>query len=197
MRPTFESVQRVRQTEDLEMWVIDGWEFNDDGTPLLHESGQHMRRRLHFPTDTLEWRAAEYGIDPADTATLLDVVIAEFFMEPGDYDGQPHLFDGMSDLDTARTAHLARCAKVKLRHRLTTRGKQHPLERVRAESPIHPEVVKVKAGHVDHARKHEATRLRRAAAPTDEQRRVARWKATTQNDQQEITHTRAPDGEGE
>ncbi|ARX81516.1 hypothetical protein SMD44_00914 [Streptomyces alboflavus] len=32
-----------------------------------------------FPTDTLAWRAAEYGLDPADTAALLDVVLHEPF----------------------------------------------------------------------------------------------------------------------
>jgi hypothetical protein len=33
--------------------------------------------RLVFPQDTLAWRAAEYGIDPADTDQLLDIVLHE------------------------------------------------------------------------------------------------------------------------
>lgn len=32
-----------------------------------------------FPKDTLAWRAAEYGLDTADTAALLDVVLHEPF----------------------------------------------------------------------------------------------------------------------
>ena len=36
-------------------------------------------RRHVFPQTTLAWRAAEYGIDPNDTETLLDIVLHEHF----------------------------------------------------------------------------------------------------------------------
>lgn len=67
-----------------------------------------------MPTVALEWRAAEYGIDPADVDTLLSVVLHEPWMPLTDDGTGPHYADDGPDLwqadntDTARTAHLAR-----------------------------------------------------------------------------------------
>lgn len=74
-----------------------------------------------FPKDTLEWRAAEYGIDPADTDALLDIVLAEPFLMPGDFTPGESLHDA-PDIEAARRAHLRRCAQGKLRARLSTRA---------------------------------------------------------------------------
>lgn len=67
-----------------------------------------------MPTVALEWRAAEYGIDPTDVDTLLDVILHEPHMPMTD-DGQgPRYADNGPDLwqadntDAAREAHLAR-----------------------------------------------------------------------------------------
>lgn len=46
-------------------WAVDM--MKPDGTPHRHV----------FPKDTLAWRAAEYGIDPADTEQLMDIVLHE------------------------------------------------------------------------------------------------------------------------
>ncbi|MGW3821793.1 hypothetical protein ACWEAF_05660 [Streptomyces sp. NPDC005071] len=46
-------------------WAVDM--VKPDGTEHRHV----------FPQDTLAWRAAEYGIDPADTDQLLDIVLHE------------------------------------------------------------------------------------------------------------------------
>lgn len=63
--------------------------LNDDGTTTM---------MLHvFPPDTLEWRAAEYGIDPTDLDTLLDIVLNEPFAE-----GDPPLWR-VKDRDEARS----------------------------------------------------------------------------------------------
>lgn len=54
------------------------------------DGGQHIHV---FPKMTLDARAAEYGIDPADTGTLLDIVLHEpFTPQPGD-----DLFDEAAD----------------------------------------------------------------------------------------------------
>lgn len=64
-----------------------------------------------FPQDTLHWRAAEYGIDPADTATLLDIVLHEPYI---DTSGQhPDFLYNLNDHDKARAAHLAKIEDVR------------------------------------------------------------------------------------
>lgn len=78
---------------------------------------------LVMPTTALEWRAAEYGIDPTDTDTLLEVLLHEPFMDQAeDEDGQrPGYADGSIHLLTAenttmaREAHLARVKGSRVR----------------------------------------------------------------------------------
>lgn len=133
-------------TETVEgkpVWVAEGIQTLDDGT--------EVRYRHLFPLDTLEWRAAEYGIDPADTATLLDIVLTEPHLSEEDWEAGHRLHDA-PDIATARRDHLARCARAKLRHRLTTRTSGHPCRRVAAESPLHPEAISLKQQLVARAR---------------------------------------------
>jgi hypothetical protein len=67
-----------------------------------------------MPTVTLEWRSAEYGIDPADVDTLLDVILHEPHIPLTDDGSGPRYADNGPDLWTAesttaaREAHLAR-----------------------------------------------------------------------------------------
>ena len=68
-----------------------------------------------FPTATLDWRAAEYGIDPSDVDTLLEVVLHEPHLPVTvDNTGATRYDDNGPDLwtaentDAAREAHLAR-----------------------------------------------------------------------------------------
>jgi hypothetical protein len=137
------------------LWVVEGMRHHDDGTSI--------RLQHTFPLDTLEWRAAEYGIDPADTATLLDIVLAEPYLTKEDWATGHRLHDA-PDIDTARADHLARCARAKLRHRLSTRTAGHPCRRVAAESPLHPEAIELKRQLVAQARAAHA-HARAAAAP--------------------------------
>jgi hypothetical protein len=58
-----------------------------------------------FPPETLAWRAAEYGIDPTDTATLLEIVLHEPHVNLQHTD--PTFLYNI-DQDTARKAHLER-----------------------------------------------------------------------------------------
>jgi hypothetical protein len=149
-----------------QVWIVDGVQILDDGTEVRH---------LHqFPIDTLEWRAAEYGIDPADTATLLDIVLAEPYLSDEDW-AVGHRLHAAPDIDTARRDHLARCARAKLRHRITTRTPGHPCRRVAAESPLHPEAIGLKQQLVARARAAHA-----AAQPAEPQDRIAALRAAVQ-----------------
>ncbi|MGW0575110.1 hypothetical protein ACWD25_03890 [Streptomyces sp. NPDC002920] len=67
-----------------------------------------------MPKTILDWRAAEYGIDPADVDALLDIVLHEPHMADADSqygtrrgDAGPDLWTAEST-DAAREAHLAR-----------------------------------------------------------------------------------------
>jgi hypothetical protein len=82
-----------------------------------------------MPQTILEWRAAEYGIDPTDTETLLDIVLHEphLPMDEPDEDepqamryaqGGPTLWEADSTTK-ARDAHLERVAACPVRIDLT------------------------------------------------------------------------------
>lgn len=116
-------------------WAVEGTLTEDDGST--------RRYRYVFPTDTLEWRAAEYGIDPKDTATLLDIVLAEPHLTDADFAPGTHLYEA-PDIETARRAHVARCAAVKWRHRIASRGAASPCQRIVQESPMDAEVIALK-----------------------------------------------------
>ncbi|WP_069769799.1 hypothetical protein [Streptomyces sp. LUP30] len=68
-----------------------------------------------MPTSALDWRAAEYGIDPTDTEALMEILLHEPYMAVVD-DPQhgPQYADSGPDLwaadstATAREAHVAR-----------------------------------------------------------------------------------------
>lgn len=126
-----------------------------------------------FPKFTLEQRAAEYGFDPADVETLLDIVLHEQFVHsPGGEIEDPAAAQGMlspalvsngmarkgqmvpTDLFNAptikhaRDAHLARvehAKKTKGRVRPPAKGPD-PLDQIRAEHAI------TKAGLASRAR---------------------------------------------
>lgn len=98
-----------------ECWAVH--QERPDGTTHLHV----------FPADTLTWRAAEYGIDPADTTTLLDIVLHEpHLTDPDTYDPPaaqalrqraghtaPVTLATARSRDEARQAHLARIEYTK------------------------------------------------------------------------------------
>jgi len=151
----FLDVRRETKGEQ-DYWLIAMDIDGPDGKPV---------QAVHIlPVETLEWRAAEYGIDPADTATLLDIVLAEPHLSEEDWASGHQLHDA-PDIDTARRDHLARCARAKLRHRISTRTADHPCRRVADESPLHPEAIELKRQLVTQARTAQAEA--RAAVPHD------------------------------
>jgi hypothetical protein len=151
------AVDDVALEDSHDRWRIAITITADDGTTT---------RLLHLlPIDTMEWRAAEYGIDPGDTATLLDIVLAEPHLTPADWSSGTKLHDA-PDIATARRDHIARCAAVKLRHRLATRVAGSVLERVRSESLMDAEAIAVKTEFVAKVRESTAAEARRLAAST-------------------------------
>ncbi|MER5750613.1 hypothetical protein [Streptomyces sp. NPDC002088] len=115
---------RARQVDGTPCWQVRV--LRADGQPHVHV----------MPQDVLEWRAAEYGIDPTDTDTLLEIVLHEPHMalteetedEPARYAAGPALWEADSTA-TARTAHLDRVKACPVR--ITVRG-QAALAPVRA-----------------------------------------------------------------
>lgn len=133
-------------------WSVEVTRTEDDGVVTI---GCHV-----FPTDTLEWRAAEYGIDPSDVDTLMDIVLAEPYLTETHWATGSQLHDA-DTIDQARADHIARCAAVKLAHRMSTRGKAaEPLRAVREQHDMHPEALELKRQMV--ARSREQHRQARA-----------------------------------
>jgi hypothetical protein len=93
---------RAEQVSDTPCWVV---------TLLKADGNTHD---VLMPTVALEWRAAEYGIDPADVDTLLDVILHEPHIPMVDDGSGLRYADNGPDLlsadstDDARAAHLAR-----------------------------------------------------------------------------------------
>ncbi|GAA2618699.1 hypothetical protein SMC26_40260 [Actinomadura fulvescens] len=108
-----------------------------------------------FPADTLEWRAAEYGIDPTDVDTLLDIVLHEPFLADPAPDAIT-LYNAPT-IDDARAAHLARIDAVKTEVQIVTapaaRGLRtaDPFAVIRAE-PLSLDAVAEKAHTVEELR---------------------------------------------
>lgn len=88
-------------SSSLPTWVIDYLDL--DG----------KIRSYVFPHAALTYRAAEYGIDLDDAETLLDIVLHEHYMDPGEHSPYHPSFLYNTDEETARLAHLARVQKVK------------------------------------------------------------------------------------
>lgn len=102
-------------------------------------------------------------------------------MEESDFSPGEGLFDA-PNLAVAREAHKARCARGKLRGRITTRGKiAHKdgiLHKLRTESFMDQEVIEVKREHVD--RQRQAARrpqMRMMSVKSGEQRALELRKA--------------------
>lgn len=103
-----------------------------------------------FPTETLAWRAAEYGIDPADVDTLLEVVLHEPYMMGHDHTSADHLYS--TDQDTARRALMARVREVK-----KSRNIHDPdghLDQIRQAHRVNPAELAAMRAHVQHVHAH-------------------------------------------
>jgi len=86
-----------------------------------------------FPEEIFMFRAAEYGFDPTDIDTMMDVILAEPHtkIDPG-----THLYE-LKDRDEAKRHHVTRCARKKLDMRLSTRSNKSVLK-AKAANPDDP-----------------------------------------------------------
>jgi hypothetical protein len=169
---------------------------DDDGNTIM---------ALHiFPPETLEWRSAEYGIDPEDTDTLLDIVLSE----PYDNDEPPLWNVETRDEARAALADRLQARKQKMAVKQARRAglsnadllreagvpqeyidaaEEEPRAFLKRAARVNPEVVDMLAKHVDKQRekikaekeKHNKAELRRALdtdipMPADSKDRVQR-----------------------
>lgn len=107
------------------------------------------------PKVALEWRAAEYGIDPADVDTLLDVVLHEQLFDDDTAAEAVRSRASARSTAAAREAHLTRIAALKQTHRIAL-DKGSPLDAIRSAPGITATGVREKRERVD---VHRWTRL--------------------------------------
>jgi hypothetical protein len=112
-----------------------------------------------FPHDQLEWRAAEYDIDHTDTHALMDLCLGEALLTATDWETGTQLYTA-PNIPTARADHVARCQAALKRHGITPSRNRaaaaDPLEQIRTDSPMDPEVIAIKAENVDRIRQAQA-----------------------------------------
>jgi hypothetical protein len=168
----------VRDVEDRgHYWQVLYDVTLEDGTVTGHGHS--------IPKTTLEWRAAEYDLDPTtEFETILDIVLSEPYIA---HDEQVGTLPGEElynapDIATARARHVSRCARAKLACRLSTRKaagatvlregeSSNPLDLIRRTAVIDPLVVEVKREHVRRSREDLATSS--PDSPADRAARVA------------------------
>lgn len=157
------SHSQVTEQRNGELWEVFVHGTDDEGVTRL--LGGHT-----FPKEVLESRAAEYDLDPQDTATLLEIVLIEPHLSPEEW-ATGYLLGDAPDIATARADHLARITAAKLRLRISTRTPADPavrsflagklgkaqatneLDVVRDTSPMDAEVMKDKKVLLRRARK--------------------------------------------
>ena len=118
------SVTKFFQEDGAKWWRVEFRDPAEKKPPHFHV----------FPHEALECRAVEY--DTTNVDEILDILLLENHTgeDPG-----PSLFLAETR-EEARRLHHARCARVKLSGRVSTRGIQNPLEMIRSEFSPNEEV---------------------------------------------------------
>lgn len=119
-------------------WKITGVRHLPDETWAIEFGDRRYEHR--FPHEALRWRAAEYGIDPLDSETLLHVVLHERFIDTR-AENPEFLYN--TDQRTAREAHLSK------------------IEAVRTDVNVHDPDDHMQAIHTHHASTHDPLDHRR------------------------------------
>lgn len=144
-----------------------------------------------FPRDTLEWRAAEYGIDPADVETLLDIVLWEPHMEVA---AEKHLYSAPTIAEARDhllgevSARKAQSEALRGPERASlARGRASVRERIVELSHLDPDVIRSKAEmvalHRDKSTKQHGSVSRQATAPS----RVEKFQGLAKEMKQDAT----------
>lgn len=114
---------------------------------LTQDDGMEEKVLLVVAYDTLEWRAAEYNIPVTDLDTLVDIIVCEQFIEQEHFEGEKSLFKAAT-VDEAREEYLRKIAEIKLKYRVSTRGKSHPLQKLKNGVVFDPARVAIKGAAV-------------------------------------------------
>jgi hypothetical protein len=120
-----------------------------------------------FPKDALEWRAAEYEIDPSDFDTLLGIILYEPLLDDHSHLHPKHLYNAGSVAE-ARDFHLGRIRALRKANPLND-----PDDLLRhvvwPNHHMNDEAIHIKRLHVQRGRKARAAeRARRAVDPEAE-----------------------------
>ena len=126
-------IDEVKKTE--EYWELHSTQTYADGSTRPHVT--------FLPPETFEYRAAEYNIPLSEIDTLVDIVVCERFLGREVYDAEEGLYNA-PDIKTAREHMLTNIARVKLKHRVSTRGPDHPLNAIRRQVSTTPASMAVK-----------------------------------------------------
>lgn len=187
---------------------------------VLYEDPDGQTRGHVFPKSTLAWRAAEYGIDPTDTDTLLDIVLHEPFAphpdDPQTAAEDPAAAAGLTspapvsrgrtrkgdlvpttlytaeNTAKAREAHLLRIAHAKThRARISPpKGRKDPLDVIRS-LPLDVDGVAELAARVDENRRRIRQERDALPLPPPPSESVAERAAALRNDHEKKEAGRA------
>lgn len=156
---------------------------------MVRADGSIVVGHHKFPVDTLEWRAAEYGIDPTDLDTLLDIVIHEPFL--GDPDRPDLALHEAPTVEEARAYHLERIQKIKDKSK-KVKAADPVREQVKGLAVMNPEAIQIKAKMVGkirsmvkeekEARAKAGLRALVVPTPDPEEARLAQLHAMLNND---------------
>jgi len=127
---------------------------------VVGEDGTTIRVAHVMPKDAAEWRVAEYGLDPNDHDTLIDVLLHEGHVHA---DIAPE--DSLHLAPTVEHAREALLGAVRVRKAkvapAVAKGKAHPeadaRQRMAGMLLMHPEVIAAKREYVQHIRKYGGT----------------------------------------
>jgi hypothetical protein len=124
------SVDRVKHESAGWLWVVRYSVQRDEGDTAFQEkiSLEHSVFVHAFPEERILSLLVEYDLSDEDMNSLLDVALAEPFLDPND--GEPTLHSD-EDFELIKEAHLRRCARVKWATRLSSRGIRNPVEMIR------------------------------------------------------------------
>jgi len=137
------SVNSVEQHDNPPHWRV----FFDVSGPDGSKVHGHV-----IPVDAFGWRAAEYGIDPADIDTLLDVVLHEVHMTNHDHMSADFLYN--TDQESARRALHSRVAEVK--NRIQIHDPHGHLDQIRRAHTVDQTRHEERKLYTDHVRRHGA-----------------------------------------
>lgn len=117
------TIDEVVDEPKLSRWVIH--------QTIEYDSGDTRPLIQVAPYDQMEYRAAEYNINPSDIATLIDIMMCEQYIEAEWYHTEKSILNS-PNVENARIALLAEIAKIKLKYRISTRSKDSPLAYIKS-----------------------------------------------------------------